>query len=207
MLTILVDQRAKKRSNLISIFITLALDKMHLSLLTTFFCSISLTMASLTVKTNLGAINGVQCPSLPVNSYLGIPFVKPPTGDLRYASPAPYNSPYPGGTLNATNFGATCVQFISPDPEPLWPPPNEDWYVATSLNVTFNADGSKACISMSGLHPRQPRGPSCQSRFGYTEVHGLAAAHPILSIAAATWPMTLSWFRSRTVLDHWDGSV
>jgi len=44
----------------------------------------------------------------PVNAFLGIPFAKPPVGDLRFRLPVA-NAPYEG-TYNATAFGTSCIQ-------------------------------------------------------------------------------------------------
>ncbi|KAI0088623.1 carotenoid ester lipase precursor [Irpex rosettiformis] len=52
--------------------------------------------------TFVGAVSGN------VNKYLGIPFAKPPTGDLRFRLPVA-NDPYTG-TLQATSFGTACPQ-------------------------------------------------------------------------------------------------
>ncbi|KAI0793055.1 carotenoid ester lipase precursor [Irpex lacteus] len=43
-----------------------------------------------------------------VNKFLGIPFAKPPTGDLRFRQPVP-SDPY-AGTFQATSFGNACPQ-------------------------------------------------------------------------------------------------
>ena len=41
--------------------------------------------------------------------HVGIPFAKPPLGDLRFAPPVAMNS-FGVSTFNATAFGAPCVQ-------------------------------------------------------------------------------------------------
>ncbi|KAF7957718.1 hypothetical protein EAE96_003288 [Botrytis aclada] len=59
-----------------------------------------------TVQTSSGPVNGH--PSLnnsQVSEYLGIPFAKPPVGDLRFAAPVAYNGT---ATINGTNFGFSC---------------------------------------------------------------------------------------------------
>ncbi|KAI0091742.1 carotenoid ester lipase precursor [Irpex rosettiformis] len=43
-----------------------------------------------------------------IDRFLGIPYAKPPVGDLRFRLPAP-NDPYQGDN-NATNFGPACLQ-------------------------------------------------------------------------------------------------
>jgi para-nitrobenzyl esterase len=42
--------------------------------------------------------------------YLGIPYAKPPVGELRWTAPQPADSW--SGTLEATEFGTTCVQGV-----------------------------------------------------------------------------------------------
>jgi carboxylesterase type B len=69
--------------------------------------------AGQTVKVSNGTIQGVKCQNTNANSFLGIPYAKPPTGDLRFAAPQPYDSKYTGGTLQATKAAPSCPQFGS----------------------------------------------------------------------------------------------
>ncbi|GJE92632.1 carotenoid ester lipase precursor [Phanerochaete sordida] len=61
---------------------------------------------SLDNATFIGVQNGLT------NKFLGMPFAKPPVGDLRFRLPVP-NDPY-DGTYNATQFGFTCAQQAGP---------------------------------------------------------------------------------------------
>jgi para-nitrobenzyl esterase len=63
------------------------------------------------IATSAGTVTGVLLPDGAVRAYKGIPFAKPPIGDLRWRAPQPA-SPW-SGTLVADKFGAICAQ---PDP-------------------------------------------------------------------------------------------
>ncbi|KAI0793056.1 carotenoid ester lipase precursor [Irpex lacteus] len=65
----------------------------------------SIPTATLDHGTFVGAASGN------VSKFLGIPFAKPPTGDLRFRLPVP-NDPYTGTHL-ATSFGNACPQQAS----------------------------------------------------------------------------------------------
>lgn len=71
-------------------------------------CSNVRTGRSLTVETTNGPITGHIAPRAPsqcVIEYLGIPYAKPPVGDLRFAAPHPLDIQ---GPYIAANFGADC---------------------------------------------------------------------------------------------------
>ena len=63
------------------------------------------------IATSAGQITGVLLSDGAVRAYKGIPFAKPPVGDLRWRAPQPATSW--NGTLVADKFGALCAQ---PDP-------------------------------------------------------------------------------------------
>jgi len=69
-------------------------------------CSKGRTNTLLTVPTSNGAVTGHVAPETScVLEYLGIPYAKPPVGELRFAAPQPIDrqSPY-----TAANFGFDC---------------------------------------------------------------------------------------------------
>lgn len=61
-----------------------------------------------TVKTKLGEIEGVLSEDGKTAIFKGIPYAKPPVGELRFKRPEPV-SPW-SGKLDATEFGARCPQ-------------------------------------------------------------------------------------------------
>jgi para-nitrobenzyl esterase len=65
------------------------------------------------IKTSGGLVSGVAVSDGVVRAYKGIPFAKPPVGDLRWRAPQPAE-PWTG-TLVADRFGPSCMQ---PDPTP-----------------------------------------------------------------------------------------
>jgi para-nitrobenzyl esterase len=62
------------------------------------------------VTTRNGKISGTLLPS-GVRAYLGVPYAKPPLGDLRWAAPQPIHW---DGIWNADRFGPECIQVLRP---------------------------------------------------------------------------------------------
>ncbi|KZV69978.1 carotenoid ester lipase precursor [Peniophora sp. CONT] len=67
-----------------------------------------------TVLLDNGTFVGV--PEGSVSAFRGIPYAKPPVGDLRFRLPVA-NDPY-NGTYNVTTFGASCIQQLANDTDP-----------------------------------------------------------------------------------------
>lgn len=69
-------------------------------------------MALLKVNTSLGAVAGCPGKDPAVSRFLGIPYAKPPVGELRYAAPQPAQ-PWEG-ERQCTAFAPSCIQLDPP---------------------------------------------------------------------------------------------
>ena len=67
----------------------------------------------LTVNTKYGTVQGVACDAKGVAAYKGIPYAKPPIGDLRWQAPQKPDS-WEGVRLCDT-FGSPCMQTLRPE--------------------------------------------------------------------------------------------
>lgn len=76
-----------------------------------FLCAACVVFGEPVVEGPLGKIRGALQTVLDakVEAFLGIPFAKPPTGELRFARPQAHG---PVGDLEATKYGASCPQSI-----------------------------------------------------------------------------------------------
>ncbi len=73
------------------------------------------------VETKLGKVEGLPAADPRITSFKGIPFAKPPVGDLRFHAPVPAE-PWEG-TLKAYNFSPISVQVT-----PCYADPKDDLY-------------------------------------------------------------------------------
>ncbi|KAK7688643.1 hypothetical protein QCA50_008181 [Cerrena zonata] len=101
-----------------------------------------------TVTLDKGVFSGVLDGN--TNKFLGIPFAKPPTGDLRFRLPVP-NDPYTG-THSASDFGPSC-----PQQPPKLPIPGNlaaeavNFIVDTAFNAVFPS--SEDCLTVNVWAP------------------------------------------------------
>jgi para-nitrobenzyl esterase len=82
------------------------------------------------IETNQGPVTGIQGDGL--ETYLGIPFAKPPLGDLRWQSPAPVE---PWAALDATTHQNRCLQTPYADVLSGFEVPGEESEDCLYLNV------------------------------------------------------------------------
>ena len=74
--------------------------------------------ANPTVRTDDGFVRGMATGT--VDEFLGLPYAAPPTGNLRWRSPAPPAAW--DGVRDATQFGPSCPQVLDPKLNPELPP-------------------------------------------------------------------------------------
>jgi len=75
-------------------------------------CMAHTAIAADRVNTANGAIESTAAPRDGVRSFKGIPFAQPPVGELRWREPQPVRNWT--GVRNADEFGAACMQRVSP---------------------------------------------------------------------------------------------
>ncbi|TKY90404.1 hypothetical protein EX895_000402 [Sporisorium graminicola] len=69
-----------------------------------------------TVKIHQGTVQGVVDQGYRLEQFFGIPFAKPPVGELRFARPKHLDSSSSDRLIDATRFGNICVQTAQPSP-------------------------------------------------------------------------------------------
>jgi len=92
------------------------------------------------VRVSGGILQGVVEAAAGVASYKGIPYAKPPTGDLRWRPPVP--APAWDGVRDASAFGHACLQ---PPPQP------------TSVYFGAMASTSEDCLTLNVWTPAAAR--------------------------------------------------
>lgn len=74
--------------------------------------SVVFAASSPTVIIKNGTLRGVSSEDWNQDFFLGIPYAKPPLGDLRFRWPQPIDSKY-DGVLDASEYGYSCYQYGS----------------------------------------------------------------------------------------------
>lgn len=94
-------------------------------------------------NTRQGLVRGVRINSR-VNAFLGVPYAKPPVGELRFTPPQPLSdNEFLHHILDATEFGPVCYQFR---------------YNTVMLeNLAATTPESEDCLSVNIFVPRQRR--------------------------------------------------
>ncbi len=93
------------------------------------------------VKTDTGLISGANGTTPGVRVYKGIPYAKPPVGELRWKAPqAPAAWT---GVRQATEFGASCMQVPYPENSPYYSPLGKVGEDCLYLNVWTAAKSAK----------------------------------------------------------------
>ncbi|KAK1752333.1 acetylcholinesterase [Echria macrotheca] len=109
---------------------------------------------NLTVSTEQGEIRGIIDPSTPaVRRFLGIPYAKPPLGDLRF-SPPQKAGPFSGGVFQANNLGPSCEQFLMKTPPSIYTQVVNEFNLQ-GLNET-SPNVSEDCLTLSVWAPAAP---------------------------------------------------
>ncbi|KAI0704351.1 carotenoid ester lipase precursor [Cytidiella melzeri] len=98
------------------------------------------------VQLDQGTFIGIHNGS--TDRFLGIPFAKPPTGDLRFRLPVA-NDPYTG-VLNATSFGLACPQQAMQYAHPTNLAPEVAAIVSAPLDIP---DAGEDCLSINIWQP------------------------------------------------------
>ena len=104
--------------------------------------NVDLTLRS----TTLGQVKGVNDAQSATLSWKGIPFAKPPVGDLRWKAP---QDPTPSNaTFQATQFGSACLQNGR-----IYGPGSNNTYDATIGTTLGTPVGSEDCLTLNIWRP------------------------------------------------------
>ncbi|ESO88948.1 hypothetical protein LOTGIDRAFT_106681, partial [Lottia gigantea] len=105
-----------------------------------------LEVTGITVNSKLGTIVGrietvkVGPENVTIAEYLGIPYAKPPIGDLRFKKPVPFGNFET--EFNASDYGPSCMQYLPGITESIQPQ-SEDCLYVNIFSPDINQDGTK----------------------------------------------------------------
>lgn len=101
----------------------------------------------LTARTTLGPLRGTQATGGSGIRWLGIPYAKPPIGDLRWKAPEPHQ-PWTD-VRSADVFGSPCAQLGSI----YGPPPDGKVWGASNVEAFDKPVGSEDCLTLNVWKP------------------------------------------------------
>ncbi|RHZ58020.1 uncharacterized protein CDV56_107946 [Aspergillus thermomutatus] len=105
--------------------------------------SATLALPEIAARTKQGVMHGVQVHGK-VDAFLGIPYAKPPIGDLRFRPPQPLDDTGDNQIIrNATQFGPVCYQFR--------------YKTVLGDNLAPTTPESEDCLSLNIFTPRARR--------------------------------------------------
>ncbi|KAI0036273.1 Alpha/Beta hydrolase protein [Vararia minispora EC-137] len=114
-----------------------------------FFASPSRAAGPPSVRLDKGVLIGASSDG--INAFLGVPFARPPVGDLRFRLPQAH-PPY-RGTLNATAFGSACLQQTSTIDVPSNINPLAAQFLQQRANAGPPPADSEDCLTVNVFSP------------------------------------------------------
>lgn len=85
-----------------------------------------------------------------IDSFMGIPYVKPPVGNLRLRAPQPFDTPFGTVILPETPDACVNMDMSSPDTTGL---PEEAAEVIKHLSANFTGPSSENCLTLNIQRP------------------------------------------------------
>jgi len=123
-----------------------------------------------TAKVAFGTLIGRTDPETGVVSFKGIPYAQPPVGELRWRPPVAFGGW--NGTLDATRFGAPCVQ-----------PTDGGWSTIENLDAM-----SEDCLFLNVVAPRAALGGGGAALPVLVYLHAGEFHYGAASDAESDWP-------------------
>ena len=123
---------------------------------------------AVTLPKGQGTVHGKINPATPcVREFLDIPYAQPPLGDLRFAFPEPA---LPFGDLDATEFGPSCMQYLSEYPPSIYTRYVLEYNIAgLNMSTPFM---SEDCLSLSVWAPTVAPTEACPLPLGGSSSSG-----------------------------------
>ena len=127
--------------------------------------------------------------SIPIDTYLGIPYAQPPIGDLRFSPPQPL-PPWEGKILSADRYGPDCWQSVDPIQNPSPNAVDEDCLYLNVFAPSLVGPSSRASPSSFPPPPAPSHPPSFVSsaRSGLKTMFGIGPISALLSLPFTSPP-------------------